>query len=408
MPVSIASTASRLSPLPPHAIASSDRHSSLDPPFPSSQGFSSLYNDASDDDAHDDLSAQEISDFVERDLASSAIDEDEFRRERAILPRSPLRSSPRRGHQTSPASATLVGSSKPASPRVPRSSDHSSPKQRSPMAPTESRPAVHAETTRASTPSARASPSPAPEWREPDLAPPPTTDLSVTVQVATTVPSNGHDTKDEEAVGEETKGAKDAGPRPAQQPVSAEAAIAAQLEPEPAELVAETAGSLAQEAAEELVGSAISAAIEPLAGPVISDAVSELAGSLAGEICGELVEQLAEGFDDVAAPLVSQTAKNSTMVSLEAPKVPTPPSHAAAAAAPLPVHKNLNDDDFFMAQEEDKSWMELVGALDDSDNPFLVCPGESAKVVNGHTEPEKKGRKDKSVRNNTHQDRRYR
>ncbi|GAA5997791.1 uncharacterized protein JCM10292_006817 [Rhodotorula paludigena] len=397
LPVSIASTASRLSPLPPHAIASSDRHSSLDPPFPSSQGLSSLYNDASDDDAHDDLSAQEISDFVERDLASSAIDEDEFRRERAILPRSPLRSSPRRGHKTSPASATFVGSSKPASPRVLRSSDHSSPRQRSPMAPTESHSTVHVKATRASTPSARASSSPAPEWREPVLAPPPTTDLSVSAQVATTVPSHGHATGKQEAIGEETKGADVAAPRPAQQPVSAEAAIAAQLEPEPVELVAETAGSLAQEAAEEFVGSAVSAAIEPLAGPVISDAVSELAGSLAGEICGELVEQLAEGFDDVAAPLVSQTAKNSTKVSLEAPKVPTPPSHAAAAAAPLPVHKSLNDDDFFMAQEEDKSWMEPVGALDDSDNPFLLRPGESAKVVNGHTEPDKKGRKEKSV-----------
>lgn len=60
---------------------SSDRHSSLDPmPIRSSQGFSSMYSDESDHEANDsaDATAHEISAFLERDLASSVVDEDDF------------------------------------------------------------------------------------------------------------------------------------------------------------------------------------------------------------------------------------------------------------------------------------------------------------------------------------------
>lgn len=61
--------------------ASSDRHSSLEPmPIRSSQGFSSMYSDESDHEANDsaDATAHEISAFLERDLASSVVDEDDF------------------------------------------------------------------------------------------------------------------------------------------------------------------------------------------------------------------------------------------------------------------------------------------------------------------------------------------
>ncbi|GAA5870230.1 hypothetical protein JCM3774_004615 [Rhodotorula dairenensis] len=62
--------------------SSSDRHSSLDPmPIRSSQAFSSMYSDDSGhEDDHDstDATAHEISAFLERDLASSAVDEEDF------------------------------------------------------------------------------------------------------------------------------------------------------------------------------------------------------------------------------------------------------------------------------------------------------------------------------------------
>ncbi|GAA5970773.1 hypothetical protein JCM11641_004450 [Rhodosporidiobolus odoratus] len=68
----------------PH-LASSDRASSHDPPHPRSTGsFASLYHSDDDEgcDTSADLTAQEISAFVERDLASSVVDEEEFGRER--------------------------------------------------------------------------------------------------------------------------------------------------------------------------------------------------------------------------------------------------------------------------------------------------------------------------------------
>ncbi|GAA5849494.1 hypothetical protein JCM8547_000472 [Rhodosporidiobolus lusitaniae] len=68
-------------------IASSDRHSSVDP-LPSSavksNGFSAIYqsdNEEADDSA--ELTAQEISAFVERDLASSVVDEEEHESDRS-------------------------------------------------------------------------------------------------------------------------------------------------------------------------------------------------------------------------------------------------------------------------------------------------------------------------------------
>ncbi|GAA5981824.1 hypothetical protein JCM10908_004623 [Rhodotorula pacifica] len=61
---------------------SSDRHSSMDPiPIRSSQGFSSMYGDDSEHEeehASADASANEISAFLERDLASSVVDEEDF------------------------------------------------------------------------------------------------------------------------------------------------------------------------------------------------------------------------------------------------------------------------------------------------------------------------------------------
>ncbi|GAA5935598.1 hypothetical protein JCM10213_003629 [Rhodosporidiobolus nylandii] len=74
--------------LPHPTVASSDRHSSVDPPLPSSQSqvgsFASLYHSDSEEDGNDsaDLTARDISAFLERDLASSVIDEEEYRAER--------------------------------------------------------------------------------------------------------------------------------------------------------------------------------------------------------------------------------------------------------------------------------------------------------------------------------------
>lgn len=58
---------------------SSDRHSSVEPAFRSSQGFSSMYGESEPEDDDDDVekAAEEISAFIARDLASSIVDEEE-------------------------------------------------------------------------------------------------------------------------------------------------------------------------------------------------------------------------------------------------------------------------------------------------------------------------------------------
>lgn len=138
-------SAAHLSPPPP----SSSRQSFPAFPFPaSSGGFSSLFNAASDDedggDTSGDLTAQAISEFVERDLASSVADEDEFVREQLLPAGLPLAAGP---------SAQSVSAS--LSPR-----HAEQPALAAAASPPEPRQALTARPPPSS--------SPAPDWREPD------------------------------------------------------------------------------------------------------------------------------------------------------------------------------------------------------------------------------------------------
>lgn len=134
----------RLSPPPP----SSSRQSSPAFPFPaSSGGFSSLFNAASDDedggDTSGDLTAQAISEFVERDLASSVADEDEFVREQLL-----------------PAGLSLAAAPSAQSVSASLSPRHAEqPALAAAASPPEPRQALPARPAPSS--------SPAPDWREP-------------------------------------------------------------------------------------------------------------------------------------------------------------------------------------------------------------------------------------------------
>lgn len=139
-----------------------DRHSSVDSvrhPTSASNGFSSLYHsdDGEDGDDSADITAQEISAFIERDLASSALDEEEFKEERA------KRSSAKEVDSVPQANGLpIVAPIEEAAPFAIDAPDHPSPAPS--VEPAESAPAVEAES--------RCSPSTPPSAAVP-LFPPP-------------------------------------------------------------------------------------------------------------------------------------------------------------------------------------------------------------------------------------------
>ncbi|BGP47788.1 hypothetical protein JCM10450v2_003653 [Rhodotorula kratochvilovae] len=169
-PVRNGTAHARLSPTPHHSpLLSSSRQSSPADAFPaSSGGISSLFHASSDDeddgaDTSADLTAQAISEFVERDLASSIVDEDEYVAERlrptapraaaAPKPAAPVEQRTASAGEASPPRATAVvppSSSREPTPQ-PAASSHGLAKEDS---------AAQAEQPSSSPP----------EWREPDFS----------------------------------------------------------------------------------------------------------------------------------------------------------------------------------------------------------------------------------------------
>ncbi|BGP31763.1 hypothetical protein JCM10296v2_003537 [Rhodotorula toruloides] len=279
-------------------VAPSERYSSIEPAFPSSQGgISSLLHDSADegdgDDDSADLTAQQISDFVERDLASSVVDEDEYKRERA--PKSSVGSRPPKELQ-----ATPVAEAPPLAGAL-SAVDQDQQKESTPLpAPTAS-----AELVPAAAPPRQSPPTPAVD----SVAAPAASEPAVVVTASTS------DARPPPAAAESIAPSQhDERPAsPAQNNQVAEPPAKHAVQPNGASFVPshelasygaakDSIEAAAQEATEEVVGRAVGTAVEPVAGPVIGDALAEIAARASGEVITGVVG----GIVDAAVEAVAQ------------------------------------------------------------------------------------------------------
>jgi len=366
---------------------SSSRHSSPGLPLPaSSGGFSSLFHDSADDDDNADesadLTAQAISDFVERDLASSVADEDEYVAEQLLSARTPTAATPSK----QPALAEAAGTPTASSAR-PASAAHelvqASPEHQGSAA----QPAVIAGAAAAVVPAAvlaqgeqhavehAAEPGAAAlESSKKDVAP---ESRSPALGEAQTPPGGAFARNDDEAgsaarvegsVASDgiSAGAQPASPertsprspaqgalsapmltptgspertaasrspsaqplvaaqapveeQPQQQLAAAAAAVSPPGDDSPVEdVVRETIEGVAENIAAELVATAVGEAVEPIAGAAIGEAVAELASDVAGGVVGDVVSEVV----DAAAAVIDSLARQE----------PASPAGSASAA----------------------------------------------------------------------------
>lgn len=289
--------------------APSERYSSIEPAFPSSQGgISSLFHDSADEgdgeDESADLTAQQISEFVERDLASSAIDEDEYKRERM-----PQLTKAARPPKELPATRVAQGGKSSAEPST---VDVEQQEEQAPVAALNpsgetvpiAAPQLNATTASSENPSVAAIVDPSPATVEPEpvleasatrsTSPPPATTVDA---VAVTSAQN-----DDRAASP----AQDCKPPPStvEAPTEENGDDGLAVAPDLAKYSIEEA---AQGATEEAVSAAVGNVVESVAGPVISDAVAEIAAQAAGEVVTGLVGT----FVDSVVDAVAETAHTS-------------------------------------------------------------------------------------------------
>ncbi|BGP24343.1 cell wall surface anchor family protein [Rhodotorula toruloides] len=278
-------------------VAPSERYSSIEPAFPSSQGgISSLLHDSADegdaDDNSADLTAQQISDFVERDLASSVIDEDEYKRESGAA--SPAAVEEQQKEPTPHPAPTeeiefaLAATSSLEAPPAPIA-DASD-------APVEPEPAREESTTMSSSPPARAAAEPVAPSQHCD-------------QSAFLVPDADFAESPSEAP---TRPNDESAATSSRLPVSL-AAVHAQAEDDssaksPELAISDAAKDSMEEAAhnltEEVVSRAVGCAVESIAGPVVSDALAELAAQAAGEAVTGVVSTVVDAAVEAIAHTV--------------------------------------------------------------------------------------------------------
>ncbi|BGO91322.1 hypothetical protein NBRC10512_007061 [Rhodotorula toruloides] len=283
------------------AVAPSERYSSIEPAFPSSQGgISSLFHDSADegdgDDDSADLTAQQISEFVERDLASSVVDEDEYKRERP--PKSSVAARPPKEL----ANAPLVKAAPPATEPFAVDQDQQMEPTQAPV------PTASAETVPAAAPPRENAPPPlvdsvaAPAEPEPAFEASPSTSTATPPSAAAELIAPPQHSDQPALIAQDEQLAEP----PAEPPVQLDGASSVPS-PELASYDAAKASieAAAQEATEHVVGRAVGSAVEPVAGPVISDALAEIAARASGEVITGVVGSIV----DVAVEAVVQAVQ---------------------------------------------------------------------------------------------------
>ncbi|KPV75262.1 uncharacterized protein RHOBADRAFT_53259 [Rhodotorula graminis WP1] len=307
----------------------SSRHSSPEFPLPSSSvGFSSLFHDSTDDDADAaasaDLTAQAISDFVERDLASSVADEDEYVAEQLLSARTPTAATPTKQRAAAEVPDTPTASSaRPASAaRELVQAPHEQVDATAQPEPQGEQRAVELVVEEEAVVVESSEKGGAHEPHSPVQAGPSTSALASATSLehfATSGEAFAMPVVAEEVRVEEEQEQELAAPAPS----AAAGADSGSPDDSPVEdVVHETIEGVAETVAAELVATAVGEAVEPIAGAAIGEAVAELASDVAGGVVGEVVSEIV----DAASAVIDSFAQHSASAA----------GSAAASAAGSP------------------------------------------------------------------------
>ncbi|EGU11850.1 Cell wall surface anchor family protein [Rhodotorula toruloides ATCC 204091] len=309
-------------------VAPSERYSSIEPTFPSSQGgISSLFHDSADegdgDDDSADLTAQQISEFVERDLASSVVDEDEYKRERA--PKSSAGGRPPKELLATP----VIEAPAPAGAVSAVEQDAVDQDQQRVPTPAPA-PTASAETVHVAAPSQECAPAPVVESSaapvepepqhepEPELEPESAFEATASTSTAPPPPPPAaaepiappqHD--EQPALPAQNDQLSEP---PAEPPVHLHG-VSSVPSPELASYDAakESIETAAQEATEQVVSRAVGSAVEPVAGPVIGDALAEIAARASGEVITGVVGNIVDAAVQAVAQAVQVDDEEKTV-----------------------------------------------------------------------------------------------